>query len=274
MVQFSVLADGLSGRDTKLGGFDSAPKDSLKWEARRERLLEEIFRHGPEPDVIALEEVDHFDDWFMPQLQKRGYRGFFLKKPKSPCLKTAPGSGLEGRLRPVLPRGDRVRGLCGDDELQRVEPGRAPRDGASCSLPLSSWRARTSSRARPRRARRRASGQVCKLMERLDTMGLPCVICLDMNAAPIDDAAAYACGSYAARAYPATTSALGPPTRRRAPSRRGRRGSAAARRARHCIDYVLCSPEVGVSQVLLPPDDDAVVEERLRAGTTRPTTSL
>ena len=68
----------------------------IKWEARRERLLEEIFRHhGPEPDVIALEEVDHFDDWFRPQLQKRGYRGFFLKKPKSPCLKTAPGSGLE-----------------------------------------------------------------------------------------------------------------------------------------------------------------------------------
>ena len=31
----------------------------------------------------------------MPQLSKRGYRGFFLKKPKSPCLKTAPGSGLE-----------------------------------------------------------------------------------------------------------------------------------------------------------------------------------
>ena len=28
--------------------------------------------------------------------------------------------------------------------------------------------------------------QVCELMERLDTMGLPCVICLDMNAAPHD----------------------------------------------------------------------------------------
>ena len=56
MVQFNVLADGLSGRDTKLGGFDSAPKDSLKWEARRERLVEELFRHpGREPDVICLE---------------------------------------------------------------------------------------------------------------------------------------------------------------------------------------------------------------------------
>ena len=96
VVQFNVLADGLSGRDTKLGGFDSAPKESLKWEARRRRLLEEIFRHpGREPDVICLEEVDHYHDWFMPQLSKRGYRGFFLKKPKSPCLKTAPGSGLE-----------------------------------------------------------------------------------------------------------------------------------------------------------------------------------
>ena len=96
VVQFNVLADGLSGRDTKLGGFDSAPPASLRWEARRERLLEEVFRHpGPAPDVICLEEVDHFDDWFLPQLSKRGYRGFFVKKPKSPCLKTAPGSGLE-----------------------------------------------------------------------------------------------------------------------------------------------------------------------------------
>ena len=32
--------------------------------------------------------------------------------------------------------------------------------------------------------------------------------------------------------------------------------------ARHCIDYVLCSPEVGVSG-LIAPDDDAVVEEEL-----------
>ena len=71
--------------------------------------------------------------------------------------------------------------------------------------------------------------------------------------------------SYAAQAYPATTStlrsayktALGAEPAWTTWKRRG------TSEARHCIDYVLCSPEVGVSQVLLPPDDDAVVEERL-----------
>ena len=71
--------------------------------------------------------------------------------------------------------------------------------------------------------------------------------------------------SYAAQAYPATTSALRSAYKTALGAEPAwttwkRRGTS---EARHCIDYVLCSPEVGVSQVLLPPDDDAVVEERL-----------
>lgn len=31
-------------------------------------------------------EVDHFYDWFQPQLARVGYEGVFKKKPKSPCL--------------------------------------------------------------------------------------------------------------------------------------------------------------------------------------------
>lgn len=259
VVQFNVLADGLSGRDTKLGGFDSAPKDSLKWEARRERLLEEIFRHhGPEPDVIALEEVDHFDDWFRPQLQKRGYRGFFLKKPKSPCLKTAPGSGLEDGCA-LFCREATVSVVCvetmnyaASNQVALLATVRVP---GSSSFIVACTHLVARKTAEGEAARKR---QVCELMERLDTMGLPCVICLDMNAAPHDAA-------YAAQAYPATTSALRSAYRTALGAEPAwttwkKRGTS---EARHCIDYVLCSPEVGVSQVLLPPDDDAVVEERL-----------
>ena len=187
VVQFNVLADGLSGRDTKLGGFDSAPKDSLKWEARRERLLEEIFRHhGRVPDVIALEEVDHFDDWFRPQLQKRGYRGFFLKKPKSPCLKTAPGSGLEDGCalfcREATVSVARVETLNYESSNQVAVLATVRVTGSSSFVVACTHLvARKTAEGEAQRKK-----QVCELMERLDTMGLPCVICLDMNAAPHD----------------------------------------------------------------------------------------
>ena len=186
VVQFNVLADGLSGRDTKLGGFDSAPKDSLKWEARRERLIEELFRHGPEPDVICLEEVDHFDDWFMPQLSKRGYRGFFLKKPKSPCLKTAPGSGLEDGCA-LFCREATVSVVCvetmnyaASNQVALLATVRVT-GSSSFVVACTHLVARKTAEGEAQRKK-----QVCELMERLDTMGLPCVICLDMNAAPHD----------------------------------------------------------------------------------------
>ena len=191
VVQFNVLADGLSGRDTKLGGFDSAPPASLRWEARRERLLEEIFRHsGPEPDVICLEEVDHYSDWFLPRLRERGYRGFFVKKPKSPCLKTAPGSGLEDGCalfcREATVAVARVETLnyASSNQVALLATVRVtgPQTGSS-SFVVACTHLVARKTAEGEAARKR---QVCELMERLDTMGLPCVICLDMNAAPHD----------------------------------------------------------------------------------------
>ena len=191
VVQFNVLADGLSGRDTKLGGFDSAPPASLRWEARRERLLEEIFRHpGPEPDVICLEEVDHYSDWFLPRLRERGYRGFFVKKPKSPCLKTAPGSGLEDGCalfcREATVAVARVETLnyASSNQVALLATVRmtGPQTGSS-SFVVACTHLVARKTAEGEAARKR---QVCELMERLDTTGLPHVICLDMNAAPHD----------------------------------------------------------------------------------------
>ena len=191
VVQFNVLADGLSGRDTKLGGFDSAPPASLRWEARRERLLEEVFRHpGRVPDVICLEEVDHYSDWFLPRLRERGYRGFFVKKPKSPCLKTAPGSGLEDGCA-LFCREATVSVVCvetlnyaSSNQVALLATVRVtgPQTGSS-SFVVACTHLVARKTAEGEAARKR---QVCELMARLDTMGLPCVICLDMNAAPHD----------------------------------------------------------------------------------------
>jgi nocturnin len=84
IMQFNLLADGLSGLHPEKGGFLGTPPEALDWDSRRWRLLEEIVRF--DADIVCLEECDHFDDWFEPQLAALDYEGVFQKKPKSKCL--------------------------------------------------------------------------------------------------------------------------------------------------------------------------------------------
>ena len=67
--------------------------------------------------------------------------GVLPEKPKSPCLKTAPGSGSR-RLR-LFRREATVSVVCGDMNYAASNQV-AARDGASYRVFLSSWRARTS----------------------------------------------------------------------------------------------------------------------------------
>ena len=58
-------ADGLSARHPSNGGFTESPPESLAWDFRRDRLVAEVFRHFEEeagPDVVAMQEVDHYDE--------------------------------------------------------------------------------------------------------------------------------------------------------------------------------------------------------------------
>ncbi|CAM9698954.1 unnamed protein product [Discosporangium mesarthrocarpum] len=91
VLQWNVLCDGLSGKHPQKGGFVMSPPDSLDWEKRKWRILEEILAW--DCDIITLQEVDHHEDWFSPQLERLGYRGLFVKKPDAAGL--AYGSGLE-----------------------------------------------------------------------------------------------------------------------------------------------------------------------------------
>lgn len=47
-------------------------------------------------DIICLEEVDHFHDFFLPMLSLKGYTGEFLEKKHSPCLNFQPNNGPDG----------------------------------------------------------------------------------------------------------------------------------------------------------------------------------
>ena len=87
VLQFNVLADGLAGLRPDLGRFNRASKEILDWEYRKSRILHEITQYAP--DIITMQEVDHYYDFFLPELSARGYTGYFAPKPTSACLEVS-----------------------------------------------------------------------------------------------------------------------------------------------------------------------------------------
>lgn len=74
--------------------FIKCPSGALEWSRRKLRSLEQILLY--DPDIIALQEVDHFEDYYLPSLRKVGYDGLFVVKKDSPCLKFPNNSGPDG----------------------------------------------------------------------------------------------------------------------------------------------------------------------------------
>jgi len=72
VVQFNTLADGLAD------AFPFADPAVLRWPFRSLLLKAEL--EHLQADIICLEEVDHFDDFFEPLLKERGYSGVFQAK--------------------------------------------------------------------------------------------------------------------------------------------------------------------------------------------------
>eukprot|EP00898_Chlorokybus_atmophyticus_P004523 jgi/Chlat1/5071/Chrsp33S05064 len=79
VMQWNTLADGLAQN----GDFVRTPESALEWEARGPLLLEEVLR--ADADLVCMQEVNHFDDFFLPKLQEHGYSGVFKPKKKSPA---------------------------------------------------------------------------------------------------------------------------------------------------------------------------------------------
>ena len=74
--------------------FIKCPPKALKWSRRKLQSLQGILTY--DPDIIALEEVDHFEDYYLPSLKQLGYEGLFVAKKDSPCLKYPNNSGPDG----------------------------------------------------------------------------------------------------------------------------------------------------------------------------------
>merc|ERR1740139_681154 len=97
VMQFNLLAEGLSSgpdatppfaamKRSDYGGFDSVVRRErvFAWDTRKLRLLEEILRYAP--DVLTVQECDHFDDLLLPALRLAGYDGVFAPKRSAPGL--------------------------------------------------------------------------------------------------------------------------------------------------------------------------------------------
>ncbi|XP_074503916.1 nocturnin isoform X1 [Sebastes fasciatus] len=91
IMQWNILAQALGeGKD----GFVRCPLDALNWQERKYLILEEILTYRP--DILCLQEVDHYFDTFQPIMASLGYHGTFLAKPWSPCLDVEQNNGPDG----------------------------------------------------------------------------------------------------------------------------------------------------------------------------------
>jgi len=90
VLQWNHLSQTLGTKGDKFVQCDPA---ALNWEVRRWRILEELLSH--DPDVICLQEVDHFNT-LERALGSAGYVGKFVAKPDSPCIYMEGNTGPDG----------------------------------------------------------------------------------------------------------------------------------------------------------------------------------
>jgi len=88
--QWNQLSQTLGTKNDK---FVQCDPTALDWSTRRWRLIEEILRH--DPDIVCLQEVDHFK-LLQNALGSVGYIGRFVPKPDSPCIYLPSNNGPDG----------------------------------------------------------------------------------------------------------------------------------------------------------------------------------
>lgn len=84
-----MLADGLA----QTGNFAHTRPEDLEWPGRFQRMLRELDAGNPE--LVTLQECNHFDDSWRTAMAERGFDGVHIMKPASPAtVYGAPSDGL------------------------------------------------------------------------------------------------------------------------------------------------------------------------------------
>ncbi|XP_051140757.1 carbon catabolite repressor protein 4 homolog 1-like [Andrographis paniculata] len=76
VLSYNILSDAYASSEL----YSYCPSWALSWTYRRQNLLREIVAYRA--DIICLQEVqnDHFEEFFLPELDKHGYQALFKKK--------------------------------------------------------------------------------------------------------------------------------------------------------------------------------------------------
>lgn len=90
VLQWNLLSQSLGVNNDH---FVCCTEDALNWKRRRNLLTQEIVRYSP--DIICLQEVDHFK-YLQKTLGSQGYVGHFFPKPDSPCMYITDNNGPDG----------------------------------------------------------------------------------------------------------------------------------------------------------------------------------
>ncbi|XP_068913744.1 nocturnin isoform X5 [Tenebrio molitor] len=88
--QWNILSQALGQMNDN---FVKCPDEALEWNSRKFRIIEEIVEYCP--DIICLQEVDHFN-FLKYVLGTQGYTGVFYPKPDSPCVYISGNNGPDG----------------------------------------------------------------------------------------------------------------------------------------------------------------------------------
>lgn len=265
-------------------GFVRCPLEALNWAERKYLILEEILTY--QPDILCLQEVDHYFDTFQPVLASLGYHSSFCPKPWSPCLDVENNNGPDGcalffrrdrfeplatnhlRLSAMMLKTNQVAVVC---TLRCHETGRRfcvavthlkARSGweslrsAQGSSLLQSLRTITMGTTLPRDTIKGVTGG-----EEGEEGGVPLIVCGDFNAEPWEDVyqrfassplgldSAYKCLSADGRSEPPYT------------SWKIRRSSG---ESRHTLDYIWYSRQsFHVDAVLELPSEEQIGPDRL-----------
>ncbi|XP_072351676.1 nocturnin isoform X1 [Scyliorhinus torazame] len=188
VLQWNILAQALGEWKDN---FIKCPREALNWSERKYLILEEILTYRP--DILCLQEVDHYFDTFQPILSGLGYHSTFFPKPSSPCLDVELNNGPDGcalfflrerfelvdsatiRLAARMLQTNQVAIV---QTLRCIETSRMFCVAVTHLKACSGWE-------------RFRSSQGCDLLQNLESItdgaGIPLIVCGDFNAEPTED---------------------------------------------------------------------------------------
>ncbi|KAJ8247783.1 hypothetical protein GJAV_G00250250 [Gymnothorax javanicus] len=188
-MQWNILAQALGeGKDS----FVRCPPEALNWAERKYLILEEILTYRP--DILCLQEVDHYFDTFRPVLQSLGYHGSFCPKPWSLCLDVEDNNGPDGCA--LFFRRDRFQlvesasvclfaAMLKTNQVAIIQTLRCRATGRALCVAVTHLKARSG-------WERLRSAQGSDLLRNLQAAtggsdGVPLLVCGDFNAEPSED---------------------------------------------------------------------------------------